>query len=175
MDELYRQLRDATFEKNAEEIYSQFEREELENLKYLANRAKENEETGFRDNYGSKLRVKFIRGEPILSSVFRASYREYLRPPFVVAPGTTRPKLHHVPKLNKDEIWLVPVDDVGDVPLHQQPKTPDPKDKRPRTKRDRPKIKRGKRTPRKESAKKEGKLKRPPWTYPSRCAPYVTR
>lgn len=172
---MYRQMREDAMAQTNEDMDLLFEHQELENLKYLAERAKENEVVEYRDNQGSRLRFKYIRGEPIISSNFVDAYDDYMKPPFIVPNRIRQPKFYHLPKINKrQEIWLVPVDDEEGLPLHAQPKTPKRKDKRTRKERARPAVNKGKRTSvaewkEKTDKKKGGKKKRPPWKAAAAC------
>lgn len=142
---VYRRLRDDAMAQTTDQTDSLFEQQELQNLKYLAEQAKEREVVEYRDNQGSRLRFKCVRGEPIISSNFRDAYDDHTRPPFAVVRRTRQPKVYLQPKIDKrKEIWLMPVDDDDGRPLHTQPRTPDPKDKRSRQKKGaRPAVKRG--------------------------------
>ncbi len=173
--EIYRQLRDDAMGKTNEELDLQFERQELDNLRSLASRAKESDSGEFRDNQGSKLRFKHIRGEPIISGKFRDSYDDYMKPPFMVPRKIIQPKIYNLPKIDKNkEIWFVPVDDDDSIPLHTQPKSPDPNDKRSRKQRARPEVKPGTRTPASEWRDRKGqKPKRPPWNFAGSCPPNI--
>lgn len=186
----YRRLREDAMAHTAEEMDLQFEHQELQNLKYLAEHAKRHEVLEYRDNQGSRLRFKHIRGEPIISSNFRDSYDSYTKPPFALQLRIRQPSERHLPKIDKrKEIWLLPVADDGDegrLPQHAQLRTPDPKDKRTRKQRARPAVKKGARTTMadwkakqsagakaKDNAKggtpKSAKRRRPPWRGAPTC------
>lgn len=139
--DVYRRLRNDGMAQTSEQAEALAEQQELQNLKYLAERAKLHEQLEYRDNQGSRLRFKSVRGEPIISSAFRNAYEDHIRPPFVVAGRVRQPKVYLRPKIDKrKEIWLAPVDDDdAGPPLHAQPKTPPPKRKRS----DRPAAKKG--------------------------------
>ena len=166
--EIFRQLRSESMAKTIEQVDHEFDMEELENLKNLASKAKEQEVVSFRETHGSKLRYRFNRGQPIISENFRNSYDDFSKPPFTVCKDIFRPKIHQLPKIDKQrETWYVPVDDEEGIPLHRQMKSPDPEDTRSKRQRERPPVKKGKRTAPSESttSKDDSKkpTKRPPW------------
>lgn len=172
---VYRQLRRHAMARTNEEMELQLEHHELRNLRALAERAKRHELLEYRDNQGSRLRFKHIRGEPIISSNFRAAYDDYAKPPFAVPRRIRQPKVYNLPEIDKrQQIWLVPVDDDQGAPLHTQPRTPDPEDKRTRKERARPVVSKGRRTSAAQwKQKKGGKPKRPVWNYVGQCPPNI--
>lgn len=152
-----------------EQIEDEVERRELERLRELAITAKV--ERDFRANNCSTYRYRLARGEPVISSQFRETYADYLRPPFANAVRRLNLRYtlgaHHRPTIDKrTHIWLWPVDD-DDVPLHWQPKeTPSGQkgDRRSARERARPPLRKRAKADRIKERKATPATKRP-WNY----------
>lgn len=171
-DEIFRQLRSESMAKTVEQVDHEFNMEELENLKTLATKAKEQEVVSFKETHGSKLRYRYNRGQPVISDNFRNSYDDYFKPPFTICRNIYQPKIYQLPKIDKKrETWYIPVDDDQGIPLHRQMKSPDPNDKRTKREKTRPPVKSSNRRKDKESKESTkstttSTTQRPAWRVP---------
>lgn len=165
-----------------EQIEDELDRRELQRLREQATTAKA--ARTFRENNCSAYRYKLARGEPIISSQFRETFDDYLRPPFANAARRLNLRYtigaRHQPTIDKrTHIWLWPIEDDDGIPLHQLRKEVPPQkkgDRRSARERSRPPLRKhakADRTRPRKVPQGQGRAQKVPWIYRAPSTPLL--